>query len=224
MQGIIFDFNGTMFFDGAKHDLAWRQYLEKKIGREISRKEFMEYAYGRTSAVILTHFLGQELTEEERLSAAAEKEKFYRRLCLEDREALHLTSGLPVYLDSLKQAGLPVAIATAANRDNMEFYFQVFQLEKWFSWDNIVLDDGMLKGKPEPDVYIKAAHLLHLPPEMCHVYEDSLSGVLAAKRAGAGKITAVYGDSNYEMLRAQGLADCYIENFVKSTMEMEVQS
>lgn len=89
----------------------------------------------------------------------------------------------------------------------------MFQLEKWFCWDDIVLDDGKIRGKPEPDVYIKAARLLHLPPTQCHVYEDSLSGVLAAKRAGAGKITAVYGDSNYEMLRAQGLADCYIEDF-----------
>lgn len=215
IQGYIFDFNGTMFFDGAKHDFAWRQYLEEKTGREISREEFMEYAYGRTNAAILAHFLGQDFTEEERLFAAAAKEALYRRLCLKDREGLHLTRGLPAYLDCLKRAGMPVAIATAANRDNMEFYFQVFQLEKWFSWADIVLDDGTVKGKPEPDIYIKAAGLLHLPPKLCHVYEDSVSGVLAAKRAGAGKITAVYGDSDYEMLRAQGLADCYIEDFEK---------
>lgn len=213
MQGYIFDFNGTMFFDSTKHDCAWRQYLVKRIGREVSREEFMEYAYGRPNQTILKHFFGRALSEEERLHAVTEKEAMYRRLCMEDRQGLHLAKGLPKLLDKWKAEEIPMAIATAANRDNMEFYFEAFDLKRWFSWDYIVLDDGTLKGKPEPDYYLRASALLHMIPADCHVFEDSLSGVLAAHRAGVGRITAVYGDSDEGLLKEQGIADDYISDF-----------
>lgn len=219
IQGYIFDFNGTMFFDGAKHDQAWRRYLEERLGRVITREEFMKYAYGRPNHMILEHFFGRKLSDRERVEASREKEAYYRKLCLEDRDSLHLTRGLPGFLDRLKKAGCPLAIASAANKDNMEFYFSVFHLEQWFDWNRVVYDDGILKGKPEPDYFIEAARRLHLLPKACHVFEDSVSGVLAAHRADAGYITAVYGDSDLNMLMKQKLADAYIRDFESFTAE-----
>ncbi len=213
MKGYIFDFNGTMFFDGAKHDQAWRRFLEEKRGIKITREEFMEYVYGRTGHAILEHFLGKNMSAEEEMQSISEKEMLYRTLCMEDKEHLQLAGGLPEYLNSLRDRKCPMAIATAANRENMEFYFQVFSLEQWFSWDRVLYDDGMQKGKPEPDIYLRAASILGLQPGQCYIFEDSLSGLLSAKRAGAGRIIAVYGDSDYEMLQSQGLADFFIEDF-----------
>lgn len=213
IKGYIFDFNGTMFFDGAKHDEAWRSYLENRIGRKIPKEELMEYVYGRPNTEILGHFLGGGLSREEVRLAAGEKEACYRELCLSDPAKLHLAAGLPDFLDRLQEGGYPMAIASAANRDNMDFYFDVFGLERWFPWERVVYDDGTLKGKPAPDYFLEAFQRLHLPPEACHVFEDSLSGVLAAHCAGAGMITAVYGDSQYAMLQKQQLADSYIMDF-----------
>lgn len=112
-KGYIFDFNGTMFFDGEKHDRAWRQYLEQRIGRKIPREEFIEYAYGRTNRAILEHFFDISLTEEECMEAASEKESIYRSLCVSDRQGLHLAEGLCNLLSVWHERHIPMAIATA---------------------------------------------------------------------------------------------------------------
>lgn len=213
IKGCIFDFNGTMFFDGAKHDQAWRSYLKTRIGRDISKAELMAYVYGRPSRMILTHFLGSGLSDAEIAAAADEKESCYRALCMEEAESLHLANGLSGFLDGLQKAGYSMAIASAANKDNMDFYFDVFRLDRWFTWDRVIYDDGTLRGKPEPDYFLEAAKRLKLPPLACHVFEDSVSGLLAANRAGAGWITAVYGDSDYTLLKEQKLADTFIRDY-----------
>ena len=59
-QGILFDFNGTLFFDTAFHETAWRQYAWKLCGREVSDEEFRAYVHGRTNREILAHFVGEE--------------------------------------------------------------------------------------------------------------------------------------------------------------------
>ncbi len=86
----------------------------------------------------------------------------------------------------------------------------------------MVYDNGTLEGEQAPDYFLEASRRLHLPPAACHVFEDSLSGVLAAHRAGAGKITAVYGDSRYDMLKEQQLAHTYIRDFSDSEIFMSI--
>lgn len=224
IKGCIFDFNGTMFFDGAKHDFAWRRYLEQRLGRQVTREELLRYVYGRPSNLILEHFLGTELSQEERLQAASEKEALYRKLCMEDPAGLHLADGLVEYLDELRHQHMQLAIASAANRENIDFYFSVFGLDRWFCREHVVYDDGTLSGKPAPDYFQEASRRLGLPPQACRVFEDSVSGVLAAHRAKIGSIVAVYGDSDAAMLREQGLAQKYIRDFTGMTVENETEA
>ncbi len=219
IKGHIFDFNGTMFFDGAKHDYAWRKYLEQQLGRPVVRVELLQYVYGRPSAEILEHFLGKGLSPEEQQAAAADKEAVYRALCLEDKKGLHLTDGLASYLDVLKQKHAKLTIASAANQENIDFYFKVFGLLRWFDREAVVCDDGTLRGKPAPDYYLEACRRIGLQPCECCVYEDSVSGVLAAHRANVGSIVAVYGDSDETMLRDQGFAKKYIRDFSEMMAE-----
>ena len=74
---------------------------------------------------------------------------------------------------------------------NVDFYIDVFNLEKWFDLDKIVYSDGTIPGKPAPDIYLIAAKNLNLAPSKCMVFEDAVSGINAAKSAGIGKIVAV---------------------------------
>lgn len=72
--GVIFDFNGTMFYDTEKHEKAWLQTLNDLIGREISPQEFKEKIHGRTTKDILIAMLERDISEEEYLKALTKKE------------------------------------------------------------------------------------------------------------------------------------------------------
>lgn len=214
MQAYIFDFNGTMVMDSYMHETAWRHYVEELCHREVSEEEFKKHVHGKTSAMILQHFLGKEkLTKEEVVAYSEEKEAYYRRLCLENKERFHLTSGLPEFLNLAKEQGIPMTIATAANLANVEFYFDYFNLEKWFDKEKVVYDDATLKGKPDPDIYLRAMERLDVRPEDCVVFEDAVSGVIAASKAGAGQIIGVYGDSNRKLLEETGVVDVCVQDF-----------
>lgn len=59
MKGVIFDFNGTMFFDSDKQEKAWRMYIKKMTGRDVSDEEFKERVHGRNNSDILEYFSGK---------------------------------------------------------------------------------------------------------------------------------------------------------------------
>ena len=62
---------------------------------------------------------------------------------------------------------------------------------RWFDYSKVVYDDGSFPGKPQPDIFLKAAANLALPPQACLVIEDAFSGILAANRAGIGTVLAI---------------------------------
>lgn len=64
-KGIIFDFNGTMFYDGKIQEASWKVFLSRKIGREVSDDEFQKYVHGCNSEVSLAYFLKRQLNRNE---------------------------------------------------------------------------------------------------------------------------------------------------------------
>lgn len=190
-QGVIFDFNGTMFFDSDKHALAWKLYARELCGIALSDEAFRAHILGRTNETILRYLLKRELDAQEISQMTRHKEALYRELCLKDPASLKLVDGLPALLDNLRKQGIPHTIATSSEIENLQFYWRQFSLDRWFSPDKIVYDDGNLKGKPDPDVYVKAANVIGVEPRRCIVVEDSPSGVTAAFRAGIGRIMAI---------------------------------
>lgn len=84
-----------------------------------------------------------------------------------------------------------MTIATATVKENVEFYFKSFNLDKWFDSNTVVYDNGTFPGKPAPDIFKIASKKLNLNPKDCLVIEDAYSGILAAKKAGIGKIIAI---------------------------------
>ena len=198
MRGIIFDFNGTMFFDSDKHEKAWKEYIQKLAGREVSEVELKERVHGRNNSDILEYFSGRKLTEKEVDEMGEEKESIYRKLCLEDKDNFKLVNGVEDLLDYLKENKIPFTIATASGRKNLEFYFEKLNLCKWFDFEKVVYNDGTIKGKPNPDIYLKAAKTINVEPKNCIVIEDAKSGIEAAERAGIGKIIAMASTSEPE--------------------------
>lgn len=211
MNGIIFDFNGTMFFDSEIQETAWREYLNKKIGRYVTDEEFKKHIHGVNAIDTFKYFLDKDIEKEEVDNLEEEKEEIYRKLCLESPN-FKLADGLEDILNELKAKEIPMTIATASNFNNVKFFFDHLNLDKWFDLDKVVLNDGTLPGKPNPDLFIKAAENINVPIENCIILEDSLSGIQAAKNAKAKKIIGVNSTSNDKVLKENNI-DYVIKNF-----------
>lgn len=187
MKGMIFDFNGTLFFDSHLHERAWLEVAEQLTGKKPSVEEYYEKMHGRTNKGILKNLLGSLPSDEECYRIGEEKEAYYRRLCLEESDGKPvLAPGAAALLDFLTEKGLPRAIATSAGLSNVEFYREIFGLDRWFTDDKLVYDDGTLNSKPAPDLYLLAARRIGIHPSELAMAEDSFSGLRAVNNAGAG--------------------------------------
>jgi beta-phosphoglucomutase len=177
MVAFIFDMDGVIIDSNPFHKVALKQFCQK-YGHDLSEEQLKEKIYGRTNKDWITNVFGK-LDERKLRAYADEKEALFRKLYEQD---VHALKGLITFLEAMDRLGIPRAIATSAPRTNVDFTLVHTGIEKYFS---VILDDSFVsKGKPDPQIYIKTAEALKLSPENCVVFEDSLSGVQAGKRAG----------------------------------------
>ena len=191
MKGIIFDFNGTLYWDSQLHYDAWREYSKLLRGVEFSDEEMRDKMFGHTNEDIIEYAIGKKPTKEMVEKYGKEKEALYRKRCLVDKDSFKLAPGAIEFLDYLKEKNIPRTIATMSEWDNVEFYIKEFHLEKWFDIDKIVYSDGTIPGKPAPDIFKIAANEINLAPKDCVVIEDAIAGIKSAQGAGIGKIFAI---------------------------------
>ena len=213
MQGIIFDFNGTLFFDSHLHYEAWRIYSKKLRGYEFTDDEMREKMFGRTNADIIEYAIQRKPEKELVERLAKEKEALYREQCLKDRKNLVLAPGAENFLNFLKEYNIPRTIATMYEWDNVAFYIKEFKLEKWFDLDKIVYSNGKIKGKPAPDIYEIAAKNIGLEPKNCIVVEDAISGIKAAESAQIGMIIAIASVESDSLYKNISCVKQIIHNF-----------
>lgn len=213
MKGIIFDFNGTLFWDSQLHYDAWRMFSEKLRGYPFTDDEMRKYMFGRTNKDIITYCTGKVPSDDIVEKLAYEKESLYREQCLKDKEHFKLAPGAVEFLDWLTENDIPRTIATMSEWQNVEFYIREFKLERWFDLDKIVYSNGKIKGKPDPEIYQIACRNLGLVPKDCIVIEDAVSGIESAHRAGVGKIIAIASLESHELYKQFGYLYQIIDRF-----------
>lgn len=221
VKGIIFDFNGTMVFDGHLHERAWVDMV-KKHNDSVTDQEVIDYIHGRTNDKTIRHFIG-DVNDEELQELSDEKEREYHRLARE--EGIDYVAGTEKLLDELVEKNVPFTIATASPKINIDFYFDYFKLERWFKYEDIIFDDGTFPGKPDPTIYEKAAESLGLDPKDCLVLEDAVTGIQSANSANIGKvIIMVSSDGQKEFYENSDLKyDAIItdfNNFLEKNIEL----
>lgn len=213
MKGIIFDFNGTLYWDSKLHYDAWREFSKILRGKAFTDEEMREKMFGHTNEDIIEYAIGKKPTAEMVEKYAKEKESLYRKQCLIEKENFKLAPGAIEFLDFLKSNNIPRTIATMSEWDNVEFYIREFGLAKWFDIDKIVYSNGKILGKPAPDIFLIAADKLGLAPKDCIVVEDAIAGINAAKSAGIGKIIAIASMEPVEFYKNIDGVDKIIKNF-----------
>lgn len=188
IKGVIFDFNGTLFWDTPFHNQSWDKFLQNHQ-IQLSDEEKNNKIHGKNNSDIFQDIFNRTFNEEELVELINEKEAIYRTICLNAK--LPLAPGAIELFELLKDLAIPYTIATASGKENVLFFFEQFGLAKWFDFDLVVYDDGILHGKPNPDYFLKAMTKLKVEPKECLIFEDSYSGIAAAENAHAGKIIIV---------------------------------
>jgi beta-phosphoglucomutase len=173
----VFDMDGVIADSNPYHEIALREFCERH-GYHLTDHDLRNRIFGRTNKDWIPMLFGP-LEPEMIDQYGAEKEALYRQIY-----AAHIRplDGLIEFLEKLQAQGIPRAVATSAPRENVDFTLDRTGTRKYF---DVILDESFVtRGKPDPEIYIRTAKALKMPASRCIVFEDSLSGVLAAKAAG----------------------------------------
>lgn len=177
MYAALFDMDGTMTDNMAFHLRAWKLFCER-YGLQVSESEIRQQ-FGHTNREHFEHFFGRQVNEAEAYRLGEEKEEIYREIF---QHELKPVEGLIHLLESLKSRNFRLAVATSAPRSNVGFVLDNLGVRNWF--DALIDAEDVSRGKPDPEVFLKAAQRLNMNPAQCLVFEDSRYGIQAALAAG----------------------------------------
>ncbi len=186
VKGVIFDFNGTLFIDHDKHQIAWNKMALLLRDKAISQEELYTKLNGVPNKEIIRYLTRVPLSNQQIQDYSLMKEQFYREACLNDQEHFHLVKGAEAYFNLLKQQEISFTIASASIKENIDFFIHSFHLDKWIDVNTIVYDNGSYTSKEA--MFLEASRRLKVNIEDCLVFEDSLSGIKHAYQAGCKQI------------------------------------
>lgn len=214
-KGLIFDFNGVLLLDQHLHDSIWRKIIRNVTGHEISDEEFRANHHGRSNREIFEVIHNRNFEPEEVKQRAEEKELAYQDLARQQGESYALAPGAVALFEQLKQQKIPFTIGTSSPPMNVAFYNTMLGLDRWFNMNKVACNDGTFRGKPAPDIFLKAANMLSLDPKDCVVIEDAQSGIAAAHAAGIGYIIAIGPREEHDRLAKLPGVNEVIENLTE---------
>ena len=177
-MGVVFDLDGTLTDNMACHAEAFAIFLHRHGLPEFTMA-MRERLDGKRNSEIFPILFNRELSREEIQAFSDEKESAYREL---SRERLRPLPGAIELLDRLAARGIGVAVATSAPEKNVAHTLGAIGLAERIGV--ITRSDTVPRGKPFPDVFLRAAEELGVAPDLCLAFEDAPVGVTAARRAG----------------------------------------
>jgi len=203
-DAIIFDLDGVICFTDEYHYKAWKKMADEMgipFDREINNR-LRGVSRMASLEIILEKYDGPALSDEEKARLAEKKNDLYR-LSLHEMSPADLSAEVKETLDTLRAAGLKLAIGSSSK--NTPFILGQIGLGDYF--DAISDGNNITHSKPDPEVFVKAAEMLGIPPERCLVVEDAVSGAEAG-HAGGMKVACVgdaakngAGDWNMDSIR-----------------------
>jgi beta-phosphoglucomutase family hydrolase len=199
--GALFDWDGVIIDSSRLHEQSWER-LAREVGRTLPAGHF-KAGFGRKNEFIIPNILHWEEDPEKVRRLSLRKEELYRQIVRE--EGLEPLPGVRTWLERLAAAGIPCVIGSSTHRENIEVSLDVPRLRGFFR--DIVSAEDVSHGKPDPEVFLKAASKIGMAPGICVVFEDAHVGIAAAHRAGM-RVIAV---ATTNPLEALGEADRAVE-------------
>jgi HAD superfamily hydrolase (TIGR01509 family) len=181
-RAVLWDLDGTLVDSEDYHWRSWRDAMAAE-GIDLSYERFLA-SFGLRNDRILRGWLGDSVDPARIQRIGDAKEAEYRRLA--EREGLTPLPGAAEWTARLHADGWHQAIASSAPRLNVEVMLRVLHLDRYF--DAIAAAEDVTIGKPDPQVFLRAAEHLGVPPSRCIVVEDAPAGVEAARAGGMRSI------------------------------------
>jgi beta-phosphoglucomutase family hydrolase len=179
LKAVLFDMDGVIVDNLPYHVEAWLLFCERN-GIPLTKEVFYKELNGMNSKDTFEWFYKKEMTRSEVEVLEEEKELLYREFYAEHRKP---AKGLLTFLHDLRSRGIKTALATSAGPGNIDFIVDGLGIRDQF--DAIIGGAEVTKGKPDPEIYVKAAALVGVSPADCIVIEDSLQGIASGQAAGA---------------------------------------
>ncbi|MBI5001793.1 HAD family phosphatase [Candidatus Woesearchaeota archaeon] len=176
IKAIIFDLDGTVTNSELLHRQAFNILL-KKYGLSITNKQWQNIFVGAGSRFIAQWYIRKYKLPEDLDDFVDKRRRKYQELL--KKHPLKPISGFMKFYNALKRQGFKVAIASSGHRSNVLASLRAIGLSRI----PVVGIEQVHFRKPNPEIFLKTAKMLGAKPSQCVVFEDSLPGITAAKRA-----------------------------------------
>jgi len=206
---VLWDLDGTLVDSEEYHWISWRDTMAEEAA-PVTRAQFLE-TFGLRNDEILPAWLGPGATAERIQRVSDAKEVLYRELVRSGD--LRPLPGAAEWVHRLGEQGWRQAIASSAPRENVDVVLEALGLARRF--DAVVSAEDVTAGKPDPQVFLKAAQRLGIAPARCVVVEDSAAGVEGARRAGMRSIGVSRNGRLAADLGVRSLADLQASAFAE---------
>lgn len=176
----IFDMDGVIVDSGPWHLQAWRTVLQRH--NVIANDVEFRHLFGMRDSEVVPHLIGMYSDDEVKVYAEEKSQVF--------KEYVHNhatpTVGIVNFIDRLHAHDIQTALASLATPEEIDIILEVCGLQDRL---NIVVTGAQsMRDKPAPDIFLTAAFRLGVTPQETVVFEDAISGVEAARSAGAATI------------------------------------
>jgi beta-phosphoglucomutase len=180
LECVIFDLDGVLTDTAELHFQAWKHVCDE-MGLPFDRavNEELKGIGRRESLRIILRHARTHMAEEEEAALASRKNAYYAQLIgrLTPRDLL---PGVGTLLAALRREGIRVALASASH--NAPAIIERLGIRD--AIDHVVNPALVVKGKPDPEIFIRASEALGVPPRNCVGVEDARAGIQAIRAAG----------------------------------------
>lgn len=177
-EGVIFDWDGVIIDSSELHKKSWEK-LAEELGRILPNDHF-ERGFGKRNETIIPEIFQWSNDAREFERWGKRKEELYRELAI--LKGIKLAPGARAFLEEMRSIPTPCAIGTSTERKNVDLAIEQHDLSNFFV--GAACSEDVKNGKPDPEVFLKAAEILSRNPGECVVFEDSPHGIEAGKLAG----------------------------------------
>lgn len=211
IKGVIFDFDGVIVDSEYISYECYRDFL-KTYNIIFTKEDYIKYCPGKqliTTMNFFKEFYNLDINIDEACQYFRNREQYYL-----DKDGVPLKKGVKELLDYLVSKKIAICLATSSVEKRAITILDNYQLTKYF--DAFVFGDEVKRGKPFPDVFLKACKKINVQKNEAIVIEDSEAGIEAGYNA---KIRVIcipdmkYPDDKYQLMTCNIYRD--LTNIIK---------
>jgi len=195
--------DGTLVDNTPYHFKSWQAFYKKHGLGELAQSTYKTSISG-VPIIETLRGLFPDADEATLKGYLNEKETYYREIYA---PFLRPINGLENFLLELKDAGIKMAMASSATIEDINFILNKIPIRGDF--EAIIDGSRVTKGKPNPQIFLKAAEELNADPANCVVFEDSLAGIKAANAAGMKVVGITTGHAAAQLQPSNLVIDDY---------------